>query len=102
MSYKILDGLVTRYDQMGAAQHKATFKNGKLVSGTVLLLPRYQENSLQHIEVQKNDNVYAIKYVDFDGNVVLKAEEKLTDGAATRYLDQLDGELNYVTGDRLY
>ncbi|WP_350287128.1 hypothetical protein [uncultured Croceitalea sp.] len=102
MSNTTLDGQVTRYDQKGATEHNATFKNGKLVSGTVLLLPQYQDNSLQYIKVQKNENVYAIKYVDFDGNVVLKAEEKLTEGVATRYLDKLGVDLNYVTGDRLY
>ncbi|GMN07624.1 hypothetical protein MTsPCn5_30130 [Croceitalea sp. MTPC5] len=102
LSNASLDGKVIRYDKTGKQQYEAIFEKGKLISGSVLLMPRYQDNRVKNVLVNKKDSTLAIKLFDFDDNVILSAEEHLLEGASIRYLNKFDVDLNYVTDTNLY
>jgi len=98
----ILDGVVTRYDTSGKEQHQAVFEKGTLKSGTVFLTPKYENEQVTYIILSKDKNVIKVKYLNFDNEVIFKAEEKEIIGARAGFIEKLNPNLNYLGARDLY
>jgi len=97
-----LDGTVIRYDSEGKEQHRAEVSKGRLVSGTMYLMPRYGENKVLYMELNRTADNLKLKIIDIENTVVLKAEELVLVGSRIAYIDKLGLSLDYLNARDLY
>ncbi|MDB4292354.1 hypothetical protein N9954_03045 [Maribacter sp.] len=106
LSYELangsLHGAVIRYDSDGKEQHRALFKAGRLESGTIYITPAYQDAKVLYMIVNKEGDTVKLEVIDVENKVVLKAEEVLTPGSNSTYLNKLDVGLDYIGARNLY
>ncbi len=97
-----LDGLVIAFNKTGKETRRAVFKKGKLISGTIRLLPSYQDNTIAYVELTRKANKLHVQFISLEGAVVLTAEEVLTPGSVVVYINKLNVDWEYIRPSILY
>ena len=106
MQYEIangsLNGTLIRYNADGKEQHRAILKSGRLESGTIFVNPKYHDTKVLYNIVNKETDKVAVKIIDVENRVVLKAEELLMAISKSHYLNKLDVNFDYLGARDLY
>ena len=99
-----LDGEVLRYNEQGQPTHKAIFKDGRLLSGELLLsnANRKVVGGVTYIYLKRRPDRLAIKFYGTDDKVLFQAEEDLVFGTNTVFMQSLGVYMDYITPNNLY
>ena len=95
-------GEVLRYNEKGVQEYRATVKDGKLTSGTLLVTSNDYDVKISHIVVTKDEDKLTAAIHDIEGNLLFKGEEYLVMTTNPEYLNRLNLGLDYLTENRLY
>ena len=99
-----LDGEVLRFNEKGEPTHKATFENGRLMSGELLLsnANRRVVGGVSYIYLKRSPDRLAIKFYGSKNQVLFQAEEDLVFGTNTVFMQSLGVYMDYLTPNNLY
>ncbi|QFZ53681.1 hypothetical protein FEZ18_02110 [Oceanihabitans sp. IOP_32] len=97
-----LHGEVVRYNKEGKAEYKAVFDDGKLKEGGVLLNANGIKGKPEYMILERDLGTVKVRLMGQNNKVLLKAEEVLTFGTATVFIQNLNIYINNIKPEDLY